>query len=92
MDDSARDILRRLTADCAEQVHDLAGRLETNLAEKRHRERKRATAADADAMEDIGEDSEGWQTAQRRRGTSSVPSGRRAQDAMDTGSRQVMTK
>ena len=86
MDDSAREILRRLTADYAEQVHDLADRLETNLAEKRHRDKKRATAAESDAMADVGEDGEGWHTSQRRRGTSSASGGRRAQGAMDTGS------
>ena len=81
MDDTARAILRRLTADYAEQVHDLASRLDTNLAEKRWRDRKRATTDNADDMEDVGDDGDGWQTAQGRRSTTSATRGRRAQDA-----------
>ena len=67
MDDSARNILRQLTAEYADKVHDLASRLELNEAERRHCERKRATESGADAMEDVGDAAEDWQT-QRRRG------------------------
>ena len=82
MDDSARHILRMASEEFAAKLHDLAGRLDTNMAEARHRERKRASEADEDAMDD-GET--GWQTAQRRRGISSASGGRRAQDAGERG-------
>ncbi len=68
IDDSAREILRTITAEYADKIHDLASRLETNLAEKRHRERKRATAANEDDMSDVEENTAEWQVAQRRRG------------------------
>jgi hypothetical protein len=68
MDDTARTILRQLTAEYSGKVHELASRIETNEAEKRFRERKRATEqGDGDAMLDTGDDAAYWQT-QRRRG------------------------
>ena len=68
MDDTAREILRKTMAKCSEEVHELASRLETNEAERRFRERKRATetAGAGDGMADIGDDAEDWQAAQRR--------------------------
>ncbi len=73
MDESGKQILRDLTADYANKVHELAARLETNEAERRFRERKRATEAHGDAMEVVGEESGEWQTP-RRRGRTGIPS------------------
>jgi hypothetical protein len=73
MDESGIQIVRELTADYANKLHELAARLETNEAERRFRERKRATEANGDAMEVVGEESGEWQTP-RRRGRTGTPS------------------
>ena len=67
MDDTAKDMLRRFAEDFSNNMHDLRERLETNRAERRHRERKRNTANDEDEMVVEGE-GEAWKVAQRRRG------------------------
>lgn len=77
MDDSGRHILRELTADYANKMHELAARLETNEAERRFRERKRNTEENGDdAMADVGDDSAEWQQPRRRgRTATSSPTG-----------------
>ncbi len=73
LDESGVQILRELSADYANKVHELAARLETNEAERRFRERKRATDENNDAMEVVGEESGEWQVP-RRRGRTGTPS------------------
>jgi hypothetical protein len=73
LDDSAVQIVRSITAEYANKMHEMVSRLQTNEAERRWKERKRATEAETDAMGDVGDDAGDWQTA-RRRGRTGTPS------------------
>jgi hypothetical protein len=66
--------VRDLTAEYANKMHEMASRLQTNEAERRFRERKRATETEDNTMGDVGEDADDWQTPRRRgrTGTSSA--------------------
>jgi hypothetical protein len=82
MDDTARAMVRDFSEEYASKMHDLRERLDTNRAEKRHRERKRGTAAEENDFVDMGDGDE-WQAAQRRRGqrTASATGGQSAMGA-----------
>jgi SOS-response transcriptional repressor LexA len=74
---SGINIMHELTAEYANKVHQLVERLETNEAERRYRQRKRATEEKSDdAMEEEGDDSAEWQM-QRRRGRAPASSATR---------------
>ena len=77
LDESGEKILRKLTEEFANGLHQLGDALRTNRAEIRHRERKRATDENGgDGMDDVGDNAEDWQQPRRRGRTStSSPTG-----------------